>query len=479
MESFHSYRDFGYVDRHLAPVIVAAPGVPAMPALTADLGRFVSELNLKDIPEAAQGVAKTGITDCFGVMIAGASDPAIALLDRELASSDSPMQASLIPSLKKRNVEDAALVNGAAAHVLDYDDVTLDGHPSAVLVPAILAQGEAIGASGAEFLTAYVAGYEIWVELLVREPVPLHQKGWHPTAVRGAVAAAAACAKLRRLSPQKCQTALAIAASMAGGLVANFGSLTKCFQVGRAAQSGVIGARLADAGLTASPDALEHQSGFLAAFSPTGKHDLSTPFAVENKVWHIVRQGLNLKRYPICYATHRAIDAALALANEHDLKPSDIEQIRVATGEMQMLMLRNDRPKTAFEAKFSMQFAMASSIVARGVGLSQLTDEFVTRPDVQGLFPKVRIETTKETMNGSAFAPSEAVEIRTARGQVLSSGPVVHAKGSMQRPLSRTELREKFVDCLGDQFGANVKSGSFEKLMNLERLNGAADLLSL
>ena len=163
-----------------------------MPALTADMARFVSELRLEQIPAEAQAVAKTGITDCFGVMIAGARDPAIALMDRELSSSDAGAQASLIPSLEKRNVEDAALVNGAAAHVLDYDDVTLDGHPSAVLVPAIVAQGEALSASGAELVTAYVAGYEIWVELLIREPVPLHQKGWHPTAVRGAVAAAAA-----------------------------------------------------------------------------------------------------------------------------------------------------------------------------------------------------------------------------------------------------------------------------------------------
>ena len=146
---------------------------------------------------------------------------------------------------------------------------------------------------------------------------------------------------------------------------------------------------------------------------------------------------------------------------------------------MQMLMVRNDRPKTAFEAKFSMQFAMASSIVARSVGLSQLTDEFVGRADVQSLIPRVEIETTKETMNGSAFAPSEAVEIRTTGGQILNSGPIVHAKGSMQKPLSRDELRDKFIDCLGDQFDDKAKSGSFDKLMSLERLKGTADLLSI
>src|SRR3974390_336293 len=277
----------------------------AMASLTAELGRFVSELKLSDVPAAGQAVAKTGFTDCFGVMIAGARDPVVPLVDREMAGADGSALASLIPSRARRNVEDAALVNAVAAHVLDYDDVTLDGHPSAVLVPAILAQGEALGASGAEMLTAYAAGYEVWAELLVREPIPLHQKGWHPTAVRGAVAAAAACARLRRLPARETSTALAIAASMAGGLVANFGTHTKCFQVGRAAQSGVIAARLAQAGMTASPDALEHRSGFLAAFSPGGEPDLSRRIEAGKKEWHLVRQGLNVKRYPISYGTPR------------------------------------------------------------------------------------------------------------------------------------------------------------------------------
>ncbi len=448
-----------------------------MPALTAELGCFVSRLSLADVPGEALAVAKTGITDCFGVMIAGARDPVVALIDRELAGANGNALASLIPSLEKRNIEHAALVNGAAAHVLDYDDVTLDGHPSAVLVPTVLAQGEALGATGADLLAAYAAGYEVWAELLVREPVPLHQKGWHPTAVRGVIASAAACAKLRSLSAEKCQTALAIAASMAGGLVANFGSLTKCFQVGRAAQSGVIAAKLADAGLTASADTLEHQSGFLATFSPNGQADLKRSFDPLHKEWHLASKGLNLKRYPICYATHRAIDAALDLATRHDLKPDDVERICVSTGEMQMLMLRNERPKTAFEAKFSMQFAMAASLVARSVGLAQLTNDFVARPDVQRLIPRVSITTTKETMNDSAFAPSESVEIRTLNGQVLASKSIVYAKGSMQRPLSRSELQDKFVDCLGSDFRIDAKHELFDKLMNLERIAGTVDLL--
>ncbi len=450
-----------------------------MSALTQDLGRFVAELSLSQIPSEGCTVARTGIADCFGVLIAGSRDPAIALVDRELGTSGGASLASLIPSGDRRSVETAALVNGVAAHVLDYDDVSLDGHPSAVLVPAILAQGEASGSSGAEMLAAYVAGYEVWAELLTRQPIPLHRKGWHPSAVLGPVAAAAACAKLRGLDAKGAATAMAIAASMSAGVVANFGSMTKSFQVGRAAQSGVIAARLAQAGFTASPDALEHPAGLLVALSVEGKAAVDRPFVAAQKEWHIVGHGLSIKRYPICYATHRSIDAALDLVARHDLTPATVERIHVSTGKTQMLMLRNSRPQTGLEAKFSMQFAMAAALVARNVGLRELTDDFVRRPEVQAIFPRVSLEGTTATKEGSNFAPADAVEITTTAGETFKSGPVEFAKGSHERPLSREELWTKFTDCLGAQFPDAKKSRAFENLMMFDRLNGAGDLALL
>jgi 2-methylcitrate dehydratase PrpD len=425
----------------------------------------------------ARAIAKTGIADCIGVMVAGAREAAVSLLDREVSSADRDALASLIPSGGRRNAEDAALVNGLAAHVLDYDDVTLDGHPSAVLVPAIFAQGEVCGSTGEEVLTAYAAGYEVWAELLQREPVPLHDKGWHPTAVRGPVAAAAACAKLRRLGPDETATALAIAASMAAGLVANFGSLTKSFQVGRAAQSGLLAAQLAEAGLTASGDALEHDSGFLAAFSPGGDADLDRPLDTPKTEWHLAEQGLNLKRYPACYAAHRSIDAILDVVEEYDLQAADIDRINVSTGHMQMLMLRNASPQTALEAKFSLQFAMASAVVARKVGLGQLVDEFVRDPTVQSLFPRVSWTTTDETLDGSAFAPSESVDVVTKDGRNLSSEVITHAKGNMRRPLTEEALFEKFSDCLGEDYGLDRKKGLFGSLLSIENSGDIREII--
>jgi hypothetical protein len=147
-----------------------------------------------------------------------------------------------------------------------------------VLVPAIIAQGEIIGASGSELLTAYVAGYEVWAELLVREPVPLHQKGWHPSAVRGTIAAAAACAQAAPAHAEKCQTHACDRRLDGGRLVANFGSLTKCFQVGRSSTVGRYRGAAGGGRTHRFPDTLEHQSGFLAAFSPGGHADLSRAF---------------------------------------------------------------------------------------------------------------------------------------------------------------------------------------------------------
>jgi 2-methylcitrate dehydratase PrpD len=450
-----------------------------MTGLTQQLGIFVHTLQHSDAPGDALRTAKVGFADCFAVMIAGQQDKTPSIVDRLVASADGAEKASVIPSGATRNAEDAALINGVAAHVLDYDDVTLDGHPSAVLVPAILAQAEVSGSTGTEMLLAYVAGYEVWAELLMREPDPLHQKGWHPTAIRGTVAAAAACARLRRLDAAHTATAMSISASMTGGLVANFGSQTKCFQVGRAAQSGVLAARLAEAGFTAAPDALEHPSGLLAATSPQNHPDLDCALEPGRKIWYLERQGLNIKRYPICYGTHRAIDAALDIVRRGGVNRDNISKILVHTGEMQMVMLRNERPRSGLEAKFSMPFAMASAIVAKRVGLAQLTDDFVRRSDVQDLFPKVSYELTKETLNGSAFAPEESVEIVTTSGETIKSDKIKYAKGSHQRPLTEQELREKFDDCLGADIRDDKKKEAFDRLINLEQLTGTSDLLSL
>jgi 2-methylcitrate dehydratase PrpD len=437
--------------------------------ITRQTANFVASLKPADLPDRCREAARIGIIDCIGVMIAGAAEQPVRIVSAMLATSTQNDGAPEIPSGRNLAASDAALVNGVAAHVLDYDDVALAGHPSAVLVPAVLAEGWSLDASGIDALAAYIAGYELWAQVAAFEPGHLHERGFHPTAVMGALATAAACARLRKLGPEKTAHAIAIAASLASGLVANFGTMTKSLHAGRTAQSGVLAARLAEQGFTASLDVLEHQTGFLRAHSPSGTPDIENGKLDIGKNWRLADLGINVKRYPTCYATHRSIDAMLGLVGEHRLKPDDVHEIRVHTGVMQKLMLRNNNPQTGLEAKFSMEFAMAAALIAGRVGLSELTDEFVSRPEVGATFAKVRCTTTEEIMPGDQpFAPADQVSVLLASGEVLKHAPIVHAKGSWQKPLTREELKDKFLDCATRVLSRAKAIALFDQLWLLE-----------
>jgi 2-methylcitrate dehydratase PrpD len=445
-------------------------------SLTRSLATFASELRLGTIPPEAMTTVHTGFADCLATMIAGSVEEAPAILLGVLAPPAG--DASLYWSGPKVPAPEAAWINGTAAHALDYDDVALRGHPSTVLVPAILAEAESLGATGAQIATAYVAGYEVWAELAGRDPAQHHEKGWHPTGIFGPVGAAA-CASLRRLDVGKAAHAIGLGASHSSGLVANFGTMTKPYHAGRAAHSGIMAARLAAAGFTASPDALEHPLGLLAAVSPKGEVDRQSAAKV-GRDWQILKQGLSIKKYPLCYCTHRAIDGALDLLAARPVKPDEIESITVSTSRRNTMVLRNSRPQTGLEAKFSMQFAMASCLVAGRVGLGELTDAFVRREDVQALMSKVTVEPDdRQDPARPGAAPYDLVVIKTRDGQQLVSEQITDERGSPDRPLSPEELWAKFSDCLSVGDPNLPARAIFDALMAIERKPGASAIRSL
>lgn len=384
----------------------------------------------------------------MGVLVLGSTEPAARIASRTVETFTGNVGAPEIPSGRNLAPRDAAFVNGVAAHALDFDDNTMDGHASAVFVPTIFAEGWARGVSGREALEAYIVGYEIWALLKSLESGQLHTRGFHPTAIWGTVSAASACARLAKLDEERTVNAIAIAASLAAGLVSNFGTMTKPLHAGRAAQSAILAVNLAEEGLSASDDALEHAAGFMRAHSPSGAPDLAPRDHELGRLWRMPRTGVDIKRYPICYATHRSVDAMLSLVETHDLRPGDVGEIRVRIGSTQRRILRNSRPKTGLEAKFSIEFAVACALVARRVGLSELTDEFVSSAEVQAVIEKVVVTTTDELIPGHALAPYDTVAV-VAGGRLLEAEPVAEALGGWGRRLTDGELRDKFLDCTG------------------------------
>jgi 2-methylcitrate dehydratase PrpD len=438
--------------------------------LTQDLGRFVAGLSFEKLPQEAVATARTGIIDTIATMIAGAHDPAPQLLRRGLAPASGP--ASLYFSGDTAAAPEAAWINGTAGHALDYDDVGCRGHVSTVLLPAILAEAETLGLGGREIFAAYVAGYETWAELARRDPGHHHAKGWHPTGIFGAIGAGAACAALRRLPPEQATMAISLSASQAGGIMANFGTMTKPFHAGRAAHAGLMSARLAEAGFTAAADALEHPQGFLSAVSPEGRAERESPASRLGEHWQILKQGLSIKKYPSCYCTHRSLDAMLELLATRPLHPAEIAGVTVSISQTHSLILRNHAPQTGLEAKFSMEFAMAAAVVSRRASLGEYTDEFVRRPEVQDFMRKVAIVTNEnyDPVQSGASA-SDQVTVELASGERIESEQVRRARGHAERPLGEAELFDKFRICLDAGHARISAERLFDRLRKLESIS--------
>jgi len=449
----------------------------ASQGLTAAIAQYAAAPRFGADEARALAAAQSGFVDTLATMLAGWNEPVVRIVAAHIARGPAPAEAPVLFSGTLLGSEQAACINATAAHALDYDDVSFGAHPSAVLVPALLAEGHRLGAPGRAVLQAYVVGFEAWAELFRREPDGLHRKGWHPTSTLGAVAAAAAVGSLHGLPAAQLQTALALAASQAAGLVANFGTMAKPFHAGRAAAAAIDAVRLAAAGMTASPDALEHHAGFLAALSPQGNAMREGPSGVGTGRPQLLEVGLNVKRYPVCYSGHRVIDGVVALARRHALKAADVEQVEVTIGIAQASMLRNHQPRTALEAKFSIEFAVASALRARGCGLAQLTDAFVNDAQVQALMPRVRtLHEPAPCPLDPTFALNDRVCITTRAGVRLDSGPIRFPQGHARQPLSPSELHAKFMDCLAVGGWHKQADRAYGVLGNLASLGDVREL---
>ncbi len=413
------------------------------------LAAYVTAESFEKLPEATVRAVRRAILDTLGVTLAGAIEPTAARVRAMIEPRRARTDATIAGTPLRGSVEDAALANGTAAHALDYDDlqISLQGHPSAPILSAALALAEKQRASGADLVLAFVVGVEIEAKL-GRALNPAHYEvGWHATGTLGVLGASASAAKLLGLSTERTEHALAIAASMACGIKANFGTDCKPLHVGHAARCGLEAAALAQVGFTGNPRALEHPDGLGSTHGGGIKPAWELATEGLGAPHEVADPGIGIKRYPSCASTHQALDATLGLADDHAIDPAAVESVECGVYYLAPHQLIYDRPETGLQGKFSMPYCVALAMLQRSVGLADFTDAGIRRSDVQQFMPKVRMFVHPEQATRECFLTRFTdVTITLADGRRLQRR-AAQAKGQPKNPLTDTELEVKFRDC--------------------------------
>jgi 2-methylcitrate dehydratase PrpD len=411
--------------------------------LSSFLGERVAALSWDDLPPEAVRWAKVGILDYVGVTLAGSREEAPRLLASTLDLSAGTSR--IFGESRRVGALDAALINGTASHALDFDDCsnTMGGHPSVPVLSALFALADELGASGREFVTAYVAGFETECKIALAVNFHHYTKGWHPTATLGTFGAAAACARLMGLDGEKTAVALALAASFASGIKANFGTMAKPLHVGHSARNGVLAGRLAKTGFTANAQAVfEHEQGFLDVFNGPGTYDVERAMDAWAAPFDIVKPGIGIKQYPCCGSTHPAIDAMLEITARRKIEPREVERIDAWIHARRLKHTNRPRPASALDAKFSLQYVLARALLDQAVGLAHFENESWRDARIAALLPRILV------------APYEAAnhfagEVRiTLRDGSIESARVEEALGrTSDNPVPPQRLRRKFELC--------------------------------
>ncbi len=416
-------------------------------SVTERMAEFIVETTWADFSALVIERAKKAVVDTVGVTLAGVDEPVGRIVADFARKMGGAPEASIIGTGARAAAPLAALANGAMGHALDFDDSSylLSGHPSVVVLPAVLAQGEVQGASGREVLEAFIIGYEVSTKLGQGMNPEHYGSGWHSTCTLGTMGAAAAAAHLRGFDAGTARHALGIAASHASGVHANFGTMTKPLHAGLAPEAGLRAAELAAAGLTANTTILEAPRGFLDVYAGGGSPNGEAIIESLGRPYALAEPGMNMKPYPCCLSTHPAVDALYDLVEEAGLTAADVARIEVSLLEISMQVLRYHAPKTGLEGKFSIEYCLARMLIDRDLRLETFTDEAVQDPLLQDWMKKIHVTADDMGWRPGERRPSE-VRVYLNDGRVLKKRTDV-SRGCALWPMEDAKIRSKFRDC--------------------------------
>jgi 2-methylcitrate dehydratase PrpD len=428
---------------------------PKIPGLTKYVGTFVVQTKYENIPADVIELGKKSILDGLGLALAGSRAESGPISRKYIEQAGACLgKATVIGTTQKTAPQFAALVNGISIHADDFDDTQLAAakdrvygllmHPTVPVLPAAFALAEQRTVSGKEWMLAYHVGVE--VECKIAEAIaPRHyQDGFHTTGTCGPFGSAAACTKLLQFDLSETLIAFGLAASNSGGLRENFGTMTKPYQAGHAAQSGLVSAELVALGWTAAEQILEADRGFFHAAG--GSFD---PSAIMNRLgdpWTFASPGVSLKPYPSGSLTHPAMTELARLIAANNIQPSRVEKVDIGANHNMTTTLLHHNPKTGLEAKFSMEFCLAILLIERKAGLGQFSDKVVQRPDVQAMMRRINFYVDPEAESAGFDKMTSILKITLKDGKV-TTGRAAFGKGSPSDPMTFDEAAAKFRGC--------------------------------
>ena len=458
---------------------------PRAPGLTDYVGKFISQTEYEDIPGEVIALGKKSILDGLGLALAGSKAQTGALCRQYLEKIGvCDGKSTIIGSARKTSPRFAAFVNGVSIHADDFDDTQLAVakdrvygllvHPTVPVLPALFALAEQGGVSGKQLMLAYHLGVE--VECKIAEAIsPRHyQDGFHSTGTCGPFGSAAACAKLLRFEHLKILNTFGLVASLSGGLRENFGTMTKPFQAGHAAESGLQSVELVALGWTAAEQILEADRGFFHAFG--GSYDPASIMDRLGKPWTFLSPGVSLKPYPSGSLAHPAMTELARLIETNNIQPAQVEKVDVGANHNMTTTLLRHQPKTGLEAKFSMEFCVAILLLEGKAGLGEFSDKVVQRPDVLEMIRRVNFYVDPEAESAGFDKMTSLLKIHLKDGRVIT-GRADFGKGSPANPMSFEEAAAKFRGCA--EFADWPKAKTEKIIAFVSALDSAPDVSAL
>jgi 2-methylcitrate dehydratase PrpD len=417
------------------------PGAKTISQVIAD---FIVGFDLKSAPPAAVDRARVAFIDTIGVMLAGSHEEVAHIAAEMVKAEASAPQATVVGTSMRATPQLAALANGVASHAMDYDFTFMRAQAVAALIPAILPVAETTGATAADILAAFIVGAEVAGRIVRTDQDGPTFEGWHTTGMIGAVAAAAACARLLKLPVGVIPDVIGISASLGSGVTANFGTMTKPLHCGNAARNGVMAALLGRSGFTANPAALEGRNGYFVSVG-RGSTLSFEPFKDFGQRYDLVSGRHRFKPYPCGGLTHTAIEAALDLRDKVGARLSEIKNIHCFVARSAGQRAGTQYPTTVEAAKFSVGYLVPYALVHGAPKIAAFTEKALADERLKALAKTVTASVDPDLGAGGDDSPAR-IKITLADGQVFEQRKD-YGSGSNRHPMTAAQIEEKFFDC--------------------------------